>query len=66
MMCDGWNGGSEMCGAMMGKMGWGPRGMAAPRLPPGNEEIEFQVHAEKAQKVGEIALEHAARVKENP
>lgn len=35
-----------------------------PRLPSGNEKLEFQMHAEMIQKIGEIATKYADRIKE--
>ncbi len=46
-----------MSGAMAG-------GATMPRLPPGNEKLEFQMHAEMMQKMGEIAARYADRIKE--
>ena len=40
-------------------------GAMVPHLPPGNEKLEFQMHAEMMQKMGEIALKYADRIKEN-
>lgn len=34
------------------------------RLPPGNEKLEFQMHAEMMQKMGEIAARYADRIRE--
>lgn len=33
------------------------------QLPPGNEKLQFQMHAEMAQKMGEIAAKYAERIK---
>ncbi|MEO5883204.1 MAG: hypothetical protein ABIQ06_12370 [Caldimonas sp.] len=38
---------------------------AMPQLPPGNEKLEFQMHAEMMQKMGEIAARYAERIKES-
>lgn len=80
MMCGGDSGGAKgsgggMCGGMMDKMGSGQGmmgkmsassgGPGMPKLPPGNEKLEFQMHAEMMQKIGEIALKYADRIKEN-
>lgn len=46
-----------MSGAMSGNT-------AMPHLPPGNEKLEFQMHAEMMQKMGEIAAKYADRIKE--
>ncbi len=80
MMCGGGgndsSGAGGMCGGMKGKMGSGQGmmgmmgassgGMAMPKLPPGNEKLEFQMHAEMMQKMGEIALKYADQIKESP
>jgi hypothetical protein len=34
-----------------------------PQLPPGNEKLQLQMHAEIMQKVGEILGKYAAQVK---
>lgn len=39
-------------------------GAMMPHLPPGNEKLEFQMHAEMMQKMGEIAAKYAERIKE--
>lgn len=51
------------CQAMMGGTGMSG-GAAMPKLPPGNEKIEFQMHAEMMQKMGEIAAKYADKIKE--
>ena len=52
------------CGRMMGS-GMGPGMMrTVPQLPPGNEKLQLQMHAEIMQQVGEIVAKYAARVKE--
>lgn len=56
---------SEMmrsCHSMMGGSG-GMSGMGMPKLPPGNDKLEAQMHAEMMQKMGEIAARYAERVK---
>ena len=78
MMCGGGGssdsgGAGGMCGGMKGKMGSGQGmmgmmgassgGMAMPKLPPGNEKLEFQMHAEMMQKMGEIALKYSQQIK---
>ncbi|TBR72423.1 MAG: hypothetical protein EPN64_18225 [Burkholderiaceae bacterium] len=51
------------CQAMMGHDGM--LGSAAMlKLPPGNEKLEFQMHAEMMQKMGEIATKYADIIKE--
>src|SRR5687768_9253901 len=47
------------CQQMMG----GHAGHAMPQLPPGNEKLQLQMHAEMMQKVGEILSKYAAQVK---
>lgn len=71
MGADGMMPGAGMMG-MMNMMGQCERMMRAgmsgnamiPRLPPGNEKLEFQMHAEMMQKMGEIATRYAERIKE--
>lgn len=58
-------GGDMMGGGMMG----GHHGMMSgmmmvPRMPPGNEKLEFQMRAEMMQKMGEIAAKYASQIKE--
>jgi hypothetical protein len=36
---------------------------AMPQLPPGNEKLQLQMHAEIMQRVGEILSKYAAQVK---
>lgn len=36
-----------------------------PQMPPGNEKLQFQMHAEMMQKMGEIAAKYAERIKED-
>jgi hypothetical protein len=64
MMGGGMMGGGMMnmmqhCERMMGARG----GHAMPQLPPGNEKLQLQMHAEIMQKVGEILGKYAAQVK---
>ena len=47
------------CERMMGARG----GHAMPQLPPGNEKLQLQMHAEMMQRVGEILAKYAAQVK---
>ena len=47
------------CERMMGARG----GHAMPQLPPGNEKLQLQMHAEIMQRVGEILAKYAAQVK---
>ena len=52
------------CQSMMGSGGMsGSAGM--PKLPPGNEKLEAQMHAEMMQKMGEIAARYAEKIKES-
>jgi hypothetical protein len=58
----GMMGGMDMmrhCQQMMG----GHAGHAMPQLPPGNEKLQLQMHADMMQKVGEILSKYAAQVK---
>lgn len=34
------------------------------QMPPGNERLEFRMHTEMMQKLGEIAAKYADRIKE--
>ncbi len=52
----------ESCRKMMD--GAVPGSATMPHLPPGNEKLEFQMHAEMMQKMGEIAAKYAERIKE--
>lgn len=66
MMDKGMMGGGMMdmmhsCQSMMGS-GMGMSGMT--KLPPGNEKLEAQMHAEMMQKMGEIARRYAEQIKE--
>ena len=51
------------CHSMMAK-GKASGDPSMPQLPPGNEKLEFQMHAEMMQKMGEIAARYADRIKE--
>ena len=62
-------GGDMMRGGGMGGMMGGHHGMMSgmmmvPRMPPGNEKLEFQMRAEMMQKMGEIAAKYASQIKE--
>jgi hypothetical protein len=69
----GMMGGGMMGGDMRGMMnmmrgcermsGSTAGGAMMPELPPGNEKLQFQMHAEMLQKMGEIAEKYAARIK---
>jgi hypothetical protein len=52
------------CQSMMGASGEGAGPMHGMRMPPGNEKLELQMHAEMMQKMGEIAARYADRIKE--
>ncbi len=60
MMHSGMMGGM-MSGGMMG--GGGMSSGMMPQLPPGNEKLQVQMHAEIMQKVGEIVAKYAAQAK---
>lgn len=49
------------CQGMMGGAGMG-HGMTL-QMPPGNEKLQFQMHAEMMQKMGEIMAKYAAMMK---
>jgi len=49
----------QQCERMMGARG----GHAMPQLPPGNEKLQLQMHAEIMQRVGEILAKYAGQVK---
>ena len=57
MMGGGMGGG--MMGGMMGRQMSGPH---LPQLPPGNEKLQLQMHAEIMQKVGEIMAKYANQI----
>ena len=50
-------------GGMMGE-GHMPHMVPLPSLPPGNEKLELQMHAEMMQKMGEIAGRYAEKIKD--
>jgi hypothetical protein len=69
MMGPGMMGGGGMMG-MMDMMRQCPQMMGAhrqghvlPQLPPGNEKLQLQMHAEIMQRVGEILGKYAAQIK---
>ena len=37
-----------------------------PQLPPGNEKLQMQMHAEMMQKMGEILSKYAAKISDRP
>ncbi len=41
-----------------------PASALMPKLPPGNEKLEFQMRAEMMQKMGQIAAQYADKIKE--
>lgn len=51
------------CEQMMGGSSGGSAMM--PKMPPGNEKLEFQMRAEMMQKMGEIAAKYASQIKED-
>ena len=61
--------GQMSCGSMMGRMGGGMMGggmmnnsQTIPNLPPGNEKLGVQMHAEMMQAMGTIMQKYADRV----
>ncbi|MGH9782988.1 MAG: hypothetical protein ACRD88_02280 [Terriglobia bacterium] len=68
-------GGKDGMGGMMGMMnmmGTCNRimqgvmtGHMMPQLPPGNEKLQLQMHAEMMQKMGETLAKYAAEIKDN-
>lgn len=51
--------GGGMMGGMMGRQ---TSGGHLPQLPPGNEKLQLQMHAEIMQKVGEIMAKYANQI----
>ncbi|WP_123785271.1 hypothetical protein [Pseudazoarcus pumilus] len=69
MMGNGASGPGMMGGGMMGDMmsgcpmkAAGGATLALPQLPPGNDALQFRMHAEMMQKIGEIAVRYADRI----
>ncbi|MDX5364767.1 MAG: hypothetical protein LPJ91_11510 [Pseudazoarcus pumilus] len=69
MMGEGASGPGMMGGGMMGDMmsgcpmkASGGATLNLPQLPPGNDALQFRMHAEMMQKVGEIAVRYADRI----
>ena len=69
MMGAGMMGAGMMGGGMMGGMmsgcpmkASGGATLALPQLPPGNDALQFRMHAEMMQKIGEIAVRYADRI----
>ena len=60
----GMMGGRRMMGPGMMAGGMMGGGHPLPQLPPGNEKLELQMHAEMMQRMGEILAKYAARIKE--
>lgn len=50
------------CEQMMSSSAMGSATM--PKMPPGNEKLEFQMRAEMMQKMGEIAAKYAGQIKD--
>lgn len=48
------------CNAMMGHSS-----AMMPKMPPGNEKLEFQMHAEMMRAMGDIAAKYASQIKED-
>ena len=66
MMGPGMMGGGMMGRGMMGAcpmMGGQGAAHAMPQLPPGNEKLQLQMHAEMMQRMGEILAKYAAQLK---
>ena len=53
----------QSCQRMMGGTMTGSAML--PRLPPGNEKLEFQMRAEMMQKLGEIAAKYGEKIKDD-
>ena len=53
----------EMMNRCNDMMKGGMMGMAMPPLPPGNEKLQLQMHAEMMQKMGEITAKYADKIK---
>jgi hypothetical protein len=69
MMGPGMMDGGMMGGGMMGGMmsgcpmkASGGATLSLPELPPGNDALQFRMHAEMMQKIGEIAVRYADRI----
>lgn len=58
-MCQQMMKGGAMQGSMMGGMGM------MPALPPGNEKLQMQMHAEMMRTMAAVMEKYAARVKES-
>ena len=55
----------EMMSACSRMMQGGSTGHALAQLPPGNEKLQVQMHAEMLQKLGEIEAKYAAQIKDD-
>lgn len=59
--------GMNMSGNMMGScsrmMQGGMMGHMLYQMPPGNEKLQMQMHAEVMQKIGEIEAKYASQIK---
>lgn len=53
----------DMMGACNRMMQGGMTGHMLPQLPPGNEKLQLQMHAEMLQKMGEIVARYADQIK---
>lgn len=54
----------DMMGSCNRMMQGGMMGHMLPQLPPGNEKLQLQMHAEVMQKIGEIEAKYANLIKE--
>ncbi|MBA4741692.1 MAG: hypothetical protein H2060_03155 [Azoarcus sp.] len=63
-MGPGMMGGGMMGGMMSGcqKMMSGGARLTLPQLPAGNDALQFRMHAEMMQKIGEIAVRYAEHI----
>jgi hypothetical protein len=55
----------EMMSACSRMMQGGSTGHVPAQLPPGNEKLQLQMHAEMLQKLGEIEAKYAAQIKDD-
>lgn len=54
----------DSCGRMMNEMAQPMSSL--PQLPPGDEKLQMQMHAEMMQKMGEILSRYAAKIPDRP